>query len=154
MWKWIASAQSDPEPVTSNIPAGDSRAATPRPLMGAMFQESSHLFLPEDKLVKGILNMTWSVLRLHSPTPQHIYCPLSAQASNTHSLQRWIQYVFPFTVNTARGLSVCDSGDGTRGHEHREKRSATELYIHLDPNWIRVVVCTCFRAQFSSHYST
>lgn len=152
MWKWIASAQSDPEPVTSNIHADDSRAATPRPLMGTMVQESSHLFLPEDKLAKGILNMTWSVLRLQSPTPQHTYRSLSAQGSNTHSLPHWIQYVFPFTVNTPRGL--CNTGDRMRGHEHREKHSTTELYIHLDPNWIIVVICTCFRAQFFSHYST
>lgn len=49
--------KSEPEPVTSNKHADDTPAAIPRPLIGAMSQESSHLFLPsEDKWVKGTLD--------------------------------------------------------------------------------------------------
>lgn len=44
---------TESELVTSNKHADDTHAATPRPLMGAMSQEISHLFLPsEDKRVK------------------------------------------------------------------------------------------------------
>lgn len=98
--------------------------------------------------------LTLSVFRLHSPAQQHKCCSLSAQVSNTYSLQHWIQYIFPFIANTPCRLLVCNTGDGTRVHERRKKHSATELYIQLDPNWILVLIFTCFRAQFFSHYSS